>query len=340
MSPQNISIRLAGVVLLLVSLTGCEILGPEPNESGALSIAVPTGFEPIPVPAHNPLTVEKVDLGERLFFDPVLSRDGTVSCASCHLPELAFADPRPLSIGVDGRTGLRNSPGLANIAYQRLFFWDGGSLTLENQILAPLTDPNEMDADLDTVLFRLLSDPSYVDDFENAFGEGPSLQTLTQAIASFERTIRSGGSRYDTYLAGNDDVLGENEKRGLALFEGKANCASCHNGFLFTSFAFENNGLAFARADSGRARITLDPDDFGKFKVPSLRNVAVTEPYMHDGRLATLHDVLEHYNSGGMGSRGQHPDIRPLDLTSQEINDIVAFLRTLTDDSILAGAGL
>lgn len=339
MSQRNISIQLAAFLLLLVALTGCELIGPGETDPDVVQLSVPDGFEPIPVPVHNPLTPEKIELGERLFFDPVLSRDGSVSCASCHFPELAFADPRPLSVGVDGRTGLRNSPALANIAYQQLFFWDGGALTLENQIFGPLTDPNEMDADLDTILFRLQNDPSYATDFENAFGEGPTLQTLTQAIASFERTMRSGGSRYDSYVSGSTNALTESEQRGLELFQEKANCASCHRGFLFTSMEFRNNGLTVARADSGRARITLDSDDFAKFKVPSLRNVAVTGPYMHDGRLESLEDVLEHYNNGGANVRGQDPDIRPLDLSSQEIDDIIAFLGTLTDVKVLAGVG-
>ncbi|NND70009.1 MAG: cytochrome-c peroxidase [Rhodothermales bacterium] len=324
-------------LILVILFAGCEILGPDSDPGEENLISVPEGFAPIPIPTHNPVTPAKVELGERLFFDPVLSRDGTVSCASCHFPEVAFADPRTLSVGVDGKTGLRNSPTLVNIAYQKLFFWDGGALTLENQIFGPLQDPNEMDADLNEILQRLNDDASYVEGFSAAFDDVPTLQTLTQAIAAFERTIRSGGSRYDEYINGDASALSAQEIRGLDLFNGKAGCNTCHSGFLLASDTFENNGLEFANSDSGRARITQDPNDFAKFKVPSLRNVVMTGPFMHDGRLASLEAVLDHYNAGGTGSRGQNPVIVPLGLTDDEKNDIIAFLGALSDESIMIG---
>ena len=325
------------LLALALLMAGCEILGTDAEPEAPVRLDVPPGFAPVPEPAHNPITAAKVTLGEQLFFDPILSRDRTVSCGSCHLPDLAFSDPRPVSLGIEGRSGIRNSPSLVNIAYQNLFFWDGGALTLENQVFGPLEDANEMDADLAEILERLSADPAYRQAFDRAFDEPPSLRGLTQALAAYQRTIRSGGSRYDRYQAGAEAALTAAEKRGLTLFESKARCATCHNGFLLSNRAFENNGLAFANADSGRARITQQPEDFGKFKVPSLRNVALTAPYMHDGRLPTLEAVIEHYDQGGTDARGQHPVIRPLNLSKADKADLLAFLESLTDAAIRTG---
>lgn len=329
--------RWPAIIALAVSLTlvGCGIADPGVRDPAALD--VPAGFEPVPIPTHNPLTVEKVELGERLFHDPRLSETGTVSCASCHFENVAFADPRPLSPGVHGRLGIRNSPSLVNVAYLDLLFWDGGSLTLEGQALAPIEADFEMNMSLGDLISRVEADPSYVAAFNEAFGEGPSVQTLTAALAAFQRTIRSGGSRFDRHEQGHTNALSASEKRGLELFRGKANCAACHNGFLLTNQAFENNGIEPAGTDSGRARITGSPKDFLQFRVPSLRNVDITAPYMHDGRFASLEDVIEHYDRGGSGIRNQSPLIRPLNLTEKEKADLLAFLRALNDDIILTG---
>ena len=331
----NLAMR-TGLLLLCLFMTGCEIFGPD-YSTQHVDLDVPAGFDPIPVPELNPMTPEKVVLGERLFFDPILSRDQTVSCGTCHLTNLAFSDGLALSIGIDGRTGIRNSPSLVNVAYQPLLFWDGGALTLENQVFAPLQDHNEMDANLDEILVRLNQSEVYAALFQEAFDEEANLRTLTQALGAFQRTIRSGGSRYDQYIEGEEEALSESESRGLALFEGKAGCITCHSGFLLTTNAFENNGLTFANADSGRARVTLKSEDFARFRVPSLRNVAVTSPYMHDGRLETLQDVVAHYNHGGNQSRGQHESIMPLKLSDQEQADLVSFLNSLTDVTVRFG---
>lgn len=331
---MRVGILIAAAALSL-GLAGCGIAGHETRDPAILD--VPVGFEPIPVPAHNPLTPAKVELGERLFFDLDLSEDRSLSCASCHFENAAFADPRRLSPGVHGRLGIRNSPSLVNVAYLNLLFWDGGALTLEAQALGPLEADFEMNMNLGDLITRVESDPSYVSQFEEAFGEGPSIRTLTQALASFQRTIRSGGSRYDRYVSGAVDALTDSERRGLELFRGKANCASCHKGFLFTNQAFENNGIEPAGSDSGRARITLDPADFLEFRVPSLRNVEKTAPYMHDGRFDSLEDVIDHYDQGGTGVRNQSALITPLRLTDQEKRDLIAFLNSLTDETILTG---
>lgn len=324
------------IALFAVGVLGCDMLDAS-TETPAVTLRAAPGFPAVPVPEHNPITAEKVALGERLFFDPILSRDRTVSCASCHDPDLAFADPRALSVGVEGRVGARNSPSLVNVAYQRLFFWDGGSRSLEGQVLGPLEDANEMDISLDTVLTRLRQEASYAQEFEEVFGEGPTIPTLTQAVAAFQRTLLSGGSPYDRFLHDDPAALTSAQQRGLVLFEGKAGCFTCHNGVRLTDDSFRNNGLAFANADSGRARITFQAADFGAFKVPSLRNVALTAPYMHDGRLATLATVVAHYNQGGTGARNQDAAIQPLALTAEEQADLVAFLQALTDDYIQVG---
>lgn len=328
--------RFAALVLVWF-VAGCVAVDSNPTAQTPVRLRVPSGFTPVPEPAHNRVTPGKAALGERLFFDPILSRDRTISCGSCHLPDLAFSDGRPVSQGIDGRSGLRNAPSLVNVAYQKLFFRDGGALTLENQVFGPLEDENEMDADLAEILDRLNADPAYRQDFERVFGSPPTLRTLTQALAAYQRTIRSGGSRYDRYRAGDEEALTSAERRGLTLFEGEADCATCHAGFLLASHAFENNGLVFANGDSGRARITQNPEDFGKFRVPSLRNVALTAPYMHDGRLSTLEVVVEHYDRGGANVRGQHPAVRPLGLTAMEKTNLIAFLESLTDASVRTG---
>jgi len=314
---------------------GCDTVGQ--NAPRVAILSVPSSFDPVPIPSHNPLTEEKVELGRRLFFDVRLSEDRTVSCASCHIPTLAFSDPRPLSFGVHGRLGIRNSPSLVNAAYLKLLFWDGGAFTLESQALGPLENPVEMNMNLGELLDRIQQDSSYVEEFQDVFNQSPDLKTVTQALATFQRTIRSGGSRFDSFIDGNTSALSEQEERGMALFSGKAKCATCHSGPLFTDQEFKNNGLAFTTSDSGRARITLDPNDFAQFKTPSLRNIELTAPFMHDGRFRNLDEVLEHYDAGGTGSRGQDADIKPLSLSTNEKEDLISFLKSLTDEKILTG---
>lgn len=331
LSPKMRLLSYIALLPLLLILAGCEVFGPD-YETDEVKVDVPATFSPLPIPEYNPLTPAKVELGKQLFFDPILSGDQTISCGSCHEPNLYFADGKRLSHGVQGREGLRNSPSLLNIAYQRLFFWDGGSLTLEAQVMAPLENELEMDADIGEVLDRLIKHPEYPKLFNDAFNEGPSVQTLTQAIAAYERTLVSTPSRYDQFQLGNEGALTAQEQEGLALFNGKAGCVNCHAGPLLTNFAFENKGLTLTPADSGRARITGFTADYGKFKVPSLRNVAQTAPYMHDGRFTTLAEVIAHYNNGGDNIRNQSPEVKPRFLVASEIDALVAFLHSLTDE--------
>lgn len=298
-------------------------------------VDVPDDFPAVPVPADNALTDARVNLGKRLFYDTQLSRTQEVSCSSCHLAEHAFSDPRPSSVGVAGRHGTRNAPSLVNVAYNTSFFWDGGAPTLEQQAIAPIINPLEMDMKIGDVVARLEADPAYVDAFEDAYDTRPSPGALTKALAAFMRTIVSGESRYDRFVRGDRTALTDSEQRGMAIFTGeRGECFHCHVGFNFTNNGFRNNNLYAQYEDIGRARVTELDSDIGKFKVPTLRNVALTAPYMHDGSLATLEDVVEHYSSGGFQSATSDPTIRPLNLTPDEKHDLVAFLSALTDETI------
>ncbi len=302
------------------------------NEDYALEI--PKGF-PMPVfPDDNKPTQNRIDLGKRLFFDPILSRDSTISCASCHLQEKYFTDGLTHSVGIENRTGNRNSPTILNSAYLTSFFWDGGVPTLEQQALAPIANHVEMDFDVVKVVDRLNKISSYVTQFQNAYNQGPSTFTLTRAIANYERSLFTGISKFDKYrYYGNSSALNESEIRGMNIFMGeRGECFHCHGGFNFSDNSFQNNGLYLIYADTGRARITQKSSDVGKFKVPSLRNIAFTAPYMHDGSIATLEDAVEHYNTGIQRHPNKSGLLFNLNLSTQEKEDLVNFLKALSDE--------
>lgn len=317
--------RQHSLLLLGTLLAGCDPL-----------VSVPDSFPTMPVPKENELTRERVELGKRLFFDTRLSRTEEIACASCHLQENAFADPRRISVGVEGRVGDRNAPPLFNLAWNTSFFWDGGAPTLEHQVIGPIRNPLEMDMKMEDVVSRVAADKTYVSQFQAAYDSAPSSEGITKAIASFMRTMVSGNSRYDRFEAGNTSALNEAEKRGRELFfSERAECFHCHVGFNLTNNGFHNNGIHPDDPDLGRARISERASDAGKFKVPSLRNVAVTAPYMHNGGMETLEEVVEHYDRGGEGHPYTDPTIHPLGLTAGEKSDLVAFLRSLTDEAFL-----
>jgi cytochrome c peroxidase len=323
-------------VLALLAL-GCGDEGtPAPGPPTTPPVQVPPGFPPLPAPADNPLTAEKIALGKRLFFEKRLSRTGEIACASCHLQEHAFADPRRLSLGVEGRQGKRNAPALVNLAWSTSFFWDGGVDTLERQALAPIMDRDEMDLPLEEATGRLVGDGAYQALFARAYGGGPTPAGVTGALASFVRSLVSGDSRHDRHLRGDAGALDPAERRGRDIFFGeKGECFHCHDGFNLTNDRFANNGLYADGGDVGRQRVTRRPNDLGRFKIPTLRNVAVTAPYMHDGSLATLEEVVDHYARGGRGHESTDPNVHPLPLTEEDRRDLVAFLRALTDDEFL-----
>lgn len=315
-------------ILLIAALVACsKVETPWPTPL----IQPPWGFPAVEYPEDNPFSQAKWKLGKRLFYDPIMSEDYSISCGSCHNAEIAFSDDKAFSLGVDGVEGTRNSPSLANVAYHPYFTREGGVPTLEMQILVPVQEHAEFNFNIVKIAERMMDDPSYVEAAEEIFGREPDAFVITRALATFERTLISGNSPYDHYLK-TGFGLDESEVRGLELFmSDETNCSSCHSDFNFTNYAFENNGLYEEYPDVGRFRLTFNEDDIARFKVPSLRNVGLTAPYMHDGSFQSLEDVVEHYNSGGADHPHKSDLIKPLNLSQQEISDLVAFLNSLTD---------
>jgi cytochrome c peroxidase len=293
-----------------------------------LSIVIPLGLDHyLPVPESNPLTVEKVDLGRRLFLDRRLSRDGSIACATCHDPARAFSDDRARAVGIDGRVGRRNAPALLNRGYGTAFFWDGRTTSLEEQVLLPIEAPDEMGFDRESAAARV----------------GLTVDQLSNALASYVRVILAGNSRLDRFSNGESDALSPQEQRGLTLFRGKARCARCHIGSNLTDERMHNTGVAWKAGDAsgegsfsddGRFEVTGRETDRGAFKTPTLREVARTAPYMHDGSLATLGEVVDFYDAGGRANPNLDQALRPLGLGVDEKNALLAFLRSLDGEVI------
>ena len=283
----------------------------------ALALTIPLGLDLyMPVPEDNPLTTERVERGRELFFDTRLSRDRTISCASCHDPERAFTDGRPVAIGVFNRAGRRSAPALANRGYGRSFFWDGRAATLEEQVLQPIQDPNEMDMTLAEVSARVRLPP----------------EEVARSLASFVRSLLSGNAPFDRFINGDRDALSAEQQAGLQVFRGKANCTACHVGPTFSDERFHNTGVAWRDGrllDEGRFEVTRRSEHRGAFKTPTLREIARTAPYMHDGSVGTLTDVVEFYDEGGRPNPTLDPELRPLRLTDDEKRALVAFLESL-----------
>lgn len=289
-------------------------------------------WAPVPIPADNPQSDAKIALGRQLFFDGRLSLDNRVSCATCHRPEDAWANHHPVDTGIGGRQGTRNSGTVLDAAYMRFQFWDGRATSLEEQALGPIHNPVEMGEDLQHVVRKLQAIDAYQAAFTAVFGTDVTTEGIARAIAAFERTVVSGPSPYDRYLAGDSRAMSDAAVRGQELFDGKAGCRACHTGSLFSDQSFHNIGVGVDRQqpDIGREAVTRDPADRGAFKTPSLRNVALTWPYLHDGSATTLADVVEFYDRGGIPNPTLDVRIRPLGLTPDEQADLVAFLRALT----------
>jgi cytochrome c peroxidase len=298
----------------------------------AYRTTVPRGLDLVaPAPEGNLVTPAKVALGKRLFFDPILSRDGDLSCTSCHQPGLYFTDGRTLPVGSEGRVGSRNVPSILNAAYGRAFLWDGRAASIEEQVLGPIQGDAELALSLAELMRRLEADERYPGYFRTAFGRGRiTPDRVAQALASYVRTLRSGDSPLDRFLDGDADALSPGAREGFGLFVGKANCGTCHLAPLFTDHDFHNTGVSWGSSDRGRYSVTGLAEDRGRFKTPSLRNVAMTAPYMHDGSIATLAEVVEHYDRGGGANPGLDSEIRPLDLTPDEKTDLISFLEALT----------
>jgi cytochrome c peroxidase len=286
----------------------------------------------IPFPADNPYTIAKVALGKTLYFDTRLSRGTVQSCASCHSPSYGWGDGQPKGVGDGMKTLVRRSPTIINAAYLNIFMWDGRAVSLEDQALGPIQAGVEMNMPLDTLLGRLNAIPGYAPMFAAAFpNEGIKPEHVAKAIATYERTVVSAPAPFDAWVAGNDKAISEDAKRGFALFNTKAGCMRCHSGWNFTDDSFHDVGLA--TDDIGRGKFLPKIVKMQHaFKTPGLREIAHRGPYMHDGSIAGLEAVIEHYDKGGIDRPSRSDLIKPLGLSGQEKKDLVAFMLTLTGE--------
>ncbi len=332
------------VLLASVLCVGCRKSGSDRPIGAVVDIRAPLGLPPVPIPADNPPTAQTIALGRKLFYDMRLSKDNTVSCASCHNPNLAFTDGRTLARGVGGMLGIRNAPTLLNAAYSPFQFWDGRAKSLEEQSAAPMENPVEMDQKHEVSVSKIGKDPAYQAEFAQAFGPGTvTLEKIQKSLASFERTLLSGDSPFDQYqYGGNKQALSPAAIHGLALFQDpkRGNCAVCHtihqNYALFTDGKFHNTGAGVNGAgdftDLGRFTSTKIVTTKGEFKTPTLRDVALSAPYMHDGSLKTLKDVVDFYAGGGNSNPFLDKEMKPLNLSAQDRADLVKFLESLTGE--------
>jgi cytochrome c peroxidase len=305
---------------------------------GDFALELPLGLQADAayVPDGNPITAAKVELGRFLYFDPRLSIDRTIACASCHIPYHGFADPARTSSGVGRKVGARNSPTVINRLFSKEQFWDGRAVDLEDQAHGPLINQVEMAMPRhDEVVARCRGVAGYGPLFEKAFGSPEiTMPRIAQAIASYERTVVAGNSPFDRYTAGDSGAMSASAIRGMELFNGKGNCKTCHAGFNFTDEQYHNIGVGMdaSKPDLGRYEVSKVEADRGAFKTPTLRNVTENPPYMHDGSELTLEAVVEFYNRGGVKNSWLSKEIKPLSLSAAEVDDLVAFLYALTGE--------
>lgn len=287
----------------------------------------------IPFPSQNPYTPEKAALGKMLFFDPRLSRDQNLNCASCHNPSFGWEVPLAKAVGAGGAPLRRQSPTVLNHAWASHFFWDGRASSYEEQARGPIESKAEMDVKLSEVVRRLNEVSDYRKAFHLAFpSDGLTENTILKALATFERTLVSGTAPFDRWINGDESAISASAKRGFMLFNGKARCSACHTGWSFTDDKFHDIGLPDA-ADKGRFEVTGKQEDMYAMKTPGLRDIAHRAPFGHDGSLPTLEAVVAHYVSGGVSRPSRSPLIQPLALSSEEANDLIAFMKTLSSDS-------
>lgn len=326
----RVAFALRGATLLLASflphLVGPAAGAPTLPEAQRAAFKRP---QSIPFPADNPYTPAKAALGKMLFFESRLSRDKNINCASCHNPSFGWEVPFAQAIGAGGKPLGRHAPTALNQAWGHRFFWDGRAASLEDQAKGPIESHAEMDLPLSTAVARLQEVEGYRRAFDKAFPkEGLTERTVLKAIATFERTIVTGDTPFDKWVRGDDKALSDSAKRGFSLFTGEARCASCHSGWNFTDDKFHDIGLA--TDDQGRAGVTQSTGDEYAFKTPGLREIAARAPYMHKGQYATMEAVIAHYASGGVERSSRSPLIKPLQLSQQDVADLVSFLRSLS----------
>lgn len=331
---RRLAMTLPFAVVGLIPLLSAEPSSDKPPKP-------PLGLAPVQWPEDNPYSVAKVELGRLLYFDKRVSSDGSVACASCHAPEKGFTDGAAVSTGIGGQKGGRSAPTVINRAYSTLQFWDGRAATLEEQAKGPIANPIEMtseksgEAAHDACVARLRKLPGYVKQFEQVFGTKTfNIDHVAQAIATFERTVLSGNAPFDRYNHGDKKAMSESQVRGMNIFFNKAACDSCHLGFNFTDGSYVNIGIGMDKKDPdlGRYAVSKKDEDKGAFKTPTLRDIEHTGPYMHDGSLKTLEEIVEHYNKGGIKNDHLDQRLKPLKLSAQDKKDLVAFLRALSGE--------
>jgi cytochrome c peroxidase len=323
-------------------MVACSCTSPVHVVGTRVQIEAPLGLPAVPIPADNPPTADSIALGRKLFFDARLSGDNTVSCATCHNPELSFTDGLPGSMGIGRKIGRRNAPTILNAAYDSTLFWDGRAPSLEQQAGFPIANPEEMGQSHELSIKKFEKIPEYKREFDLVFGPGRlTIGKIEMALSSFERTLVSGDSPFDRYLyRGDQSAMNEAALRGLKIFtdKKKGNCSTCHTigeaYSLFTDGKYHNLGAGIGKngelTDLGRYEVTKVEDDKGAFRTPGLRNVAKTGPYMHDGSLKTLKDVVDFYDGGGSSNAHLDREIKELKLSARERADLVAFLESLT----------
>ena len=311
------------------------------EQADLFDLKIPSGLDSLTtfIPKDNPLTIEKIKLGRKLFFDERLSVDGTISCASCHNPLLGFADGRSVAVGIEGLEGNRSTPAIINRVFSQKQFWDGRVNSLEEQLLVPIQNPIEMNNSLENVIKTLNADESMRNEFQKVFGTDVTVEGLQKAIASFERTLLSGDSPFDKYLSGDTSALSKSARKGFELFKSeKVNCIICHKGSNFTDELFHNSGVGMdlENPDLGRFLETKNDTDRGRFKTPTLRDIARTSPYMHNGSLRSLREVVDFYNQGGIANENLSVHIKPLHLSEDEKENLIEFLRSLSGKNPLS----
>jgi cytochrome c peroxidase len=349
--------RAAPLLLLLGAGLGCGTAGTPADQqvssaSAGETVPLDLGLMWPSFPGGLPPRAEEVALGKELFVEPLLSADKTIKCASCHVPEFGFADPRPVSLGVHGNKGRRNSMPLLNVAYFERLSWTGETASLEEQTLHAISNPQEMGVSLSELPGRI--GPKYGGRLVALYGESSPV-AVARALGAFQRSLVSGDSPFDRFVYGKEEsAISESAKRGFRIFIGEARCVTCHSmrsaeshpfggqTGVFADNRFHNLGIGYNQRgetnDPGRFEVTGNEADRGKFKTPTLRNVALTAPFMHDGSLKTLKDVIEHYDKGGNPNPNLDFDIQPLHLTAEEKGDLVSFLESLTSQRLLKGA--
>ncbi|MFM8551854.1 MAG: cytochrome-c peroxidase [Nitrospiraceae bacterium] len=330
-------VLLLGLCLVLLPV-GSGLPAEQGSAKGGYVLKVPFGLEEPDayIPKDNPLTQEKVELGKLLFFDPRLSQNNTISCATCHIPSLAWTDGQPVGIGIHRQLATRNTMTIVNRLYSKAQLWHGRPPTLESQAINPLHKAVRMGMPSDDAeVAKLNTITGYRERFRKVFGTDVTIDGVGKALAAFERTILSGNSPADRFdMGGEEQAISESAKHGLALFQGKARCTRCHSGFNFTDEQFHNLGIDWDtdKVDLGRYLVSKDQEDVGAFKTPTVREIARTAPYMHDGRFATLEEVVEFYDRGGIANPHLSNLIVPLDLTAQEKRDLVEYMRALNGE--------